>query len=115
MVPRLFGRKANRDQPQVVEQMRRLMLGTPRVGIAAAALGMADRKDMTGLLPEISVPTLVIVGAEDVLTTPAEMKELADAIPSARFVSIPEAGHMAPLEAPSAVNLAIQKFLQRPA
>lgn len=114
MVSRLFAQKTYRDQPQVVEEMRRLILGTPRVGIAAAALGMAERRDLTGLLPQISVPTLVIAGEEDGLTPPAEMKEMAAAIPDAEYVEIANAGHMAPLEASVPVNGAIQKFLAIP-
>jgi pimeloyl-ACP methyl ester carboxylesterase len=115
MVSRLFGQKTRREQPQVVEQTQRLILGTPRMGIAAAALGMADRRDMTGFLPEISVRTLAIAGEEDELTPAAEMKQMAEAIPGAEFVTIPAAGHMAPLEASGAVNAAIQKFLKVPA
>ena len=61
------------------------------------------------------MPTLVIAGEEDALTPPPEMQEMAAAIPGAQFVSIPEAGHMAPLEAPSEVDLVIQRFLEAPA
>lgn len=114
MIARLFAQKTYRDQPQVVEETRRQILGTPRVGIAAAALGMADRRDLTGLVPEISMPTLVIVGEEDGITPPAEMKEMADSIPESEFLSVTGAGHMAPLEASAAVNSAIQRFLQVP-
>ena len=63
-----------------------------RVGIAAAALGMADRRDLTGLLPEISLPTLLIVGEEDGIAPPEEMKEMAAAIPGAEFVAVANAG-----------------------
>lgn len=115
MVSRLFGQKIRQEQPQVVEQTQRLILGTPRMGIAAATLGMADRRDMTGFLPEISVRTLAIAGEEDELTPPAEMRQMAEAIPGAEFVTIPAAGHMAPLEASGPVNAAIQTFLQAPA
>lgn len=114
MIARLFAQKTYRDQSQVVEETRRQILGTPRVGIAAAALGMADRRDLTGLLPEISLPTLLIVGEEDGITPPEEMKEMAAAIPGAEFVAVAHAGHMAPLEASTVVNSAIQKFLKVP-
>jgi pimeloyl-ACP methyl ester carboxylesterase len=41
------------------------------------------------------------------------MREMADTIPRARFVLIPEAGHVAPLEQPDAVNTAIGEFLRK--
>ena len=75
------------------------MAGNPR-GIAAAARGMAERPDMTSALAEIGCPTLVIVGQDDVISPPAEMRAIAQAIPGAKFVEIPAAGHMSPLENP---------------
>ena len=39
------------------------------------------------------------------------MQALADGIPGARFVAIPAAGHLAPLEQPLAVNRALSDFL----
>jgi pimeloyl-ACP methyl ester carboxylesterase len=84
--------------------------GNPR-GIAAAARGMAERPDMTAALAEIRCPMLVIVGQEDAISPPAEMGGIARAIPGAKFVVIPAAGHMSPLENPIAVNAAIAEFV----
>jgi pimeloyl-ACP methyl ester carboxylesterase len=72
---------------------------------------MAQRPDMTGCLGQIHVPTLVVCGQFDVISPPAEMQQLAQALPQARYVEIPRAGHMAPLEQPAAVNAAIGEFL----
>ena len=72
---------------------------------------MAERPDMTSSLGQIDCPTLVVVGQEDVLTPPAEMRRLAQAIPGATFVEIPAAGHLSPLENPRAVNEAVVEFL----
>ena len=76
--------------------------------------GMADRDDATHWLASIHVPTLVIVGEHDAITPAAEMRRIAEAIPAARYVEVADAGHMAPLENPDAVNAAIREFLQRP-
>ena len=57
------------------------------------------------------VPVLVVGGAEDALTPPADMEEMAAAIPAARMVVIPRAGHLSPLEQPAAVNEALMRFL----
>jgi 3-oxoadipate enol-lactonase len=63
-------------------------------------------------VPTITVPTLVLVGEHDALTPPADAQALAAAIPGARLVVIPAAGHMSPLENPRAVNAALRAFLR---
>jgi pimeloyl-ACP methyl ester carboxylesterase len=80
-------------------------------GVAAAARGMAERPDMTAALGQIGCPTLVIVGQHDAATPPTEMRSIADAIPNARFVEVPAAGHLSPLENPAQVTAAIGVFL----
>jgi pimeloyl-ACP methyl ester carboxylesterase len=78
-------------------------MGQVRVaGYAAAADHMA-RTDLGGVLPDLAVPTLVLVGEEDVVTGVAESRLLADLVPGARFVVVPEAGHAAIQERPGAV------------
>lgn len=111
MVPRLFCEATLRSQPDIVTQTAAIMRGTNRRAIAAALLGMAERPDMTSALAQIHVPTLLLCGAHDVISPPAEMRSVAAAIPNARFVEIPDAGHMAPLEQPLVVNQAIRSLL----
>lgn len=82
------------------------------LGVAAAQLGMAARPDVTSQLAAIDVPTLVIVGEEDVITPPAEMEGVSKQIANSRYVLIPGAGHMAPLEDPRPVNAAMREFLE---
>jgi len=111
MLPRVLGETTRRQRPDLVENVRRVMLaGDPR-GIAAASRGMAERPDMTASLSAIECPVLVVVGSEDVATPPAEMRGMAAAIPGARFVEIAAAGHLSPLEKPAAVSAAITEFV----
>ncbi len=91
--------------------VRQVVERTSPAAIAAAQRGMAARPDMTSLLPAIKVPTLIVVGAEDAISPPQEMKAMAAAILSAEFVEIPDAGHMTTMENPTAVNNAISQFL----
>jgi 3-oxoadipate enol-lactonase len=111
MLPRLFAESTRRRQPELVESLRRTMMGNDPHGIAAAARGMAERPDMTSALSEIACPTLVLAGQSDVISPPSEMRTMAEAIPGAKFVEISAAGHMAPLENPAEVNAAIASFL----
>jgi pimeloyl-ACP methyl ester carboxylesterase len=72
---------------------------------------MAARPDVTALLPQISVPTLILCGELDAISPPAEMKAIADTNAGAKFVVIPGAGHMTTMENPAAVNAALMHFL----
>jgi pimeloyl-ACP methyl ester carboxylesterase len=112
MLPKLFASRAIEENAPYVLATKEVMLSAPRSGVAAALRGMAQRPDYTKELPSIKVPTLVLCGEEDAIAPPAEMKEIAAAIPGAKYVSIAGAGHMAPLEKPAEVNKAIREFLQ---
>jgi 3-oxoadipate enol-lactonase len=111
MMPRLFCDATRQDHPEIVEALQSVMLRNDPRGIAAAARGMAVRPDMTPALPQIHCPTLVIVGQHDVISPPAEMRMIADAIPTAQYVEIAGAGHMAPMEKPQEVAAAMDRFL----
>jgi len=112
MLPKLVALETKESRPQVVDAIRNVMLSSPPKAIAAAQRGMAGRPDVTAELGGISVPTLVIVGDQDVISPAEEMSQIAKAIPGARFVTIPDAGHMTPLENPKAFQAALSTFLQ---
>lgn len=111
MLPKLFSKRAIESKAACVEETRQTILRTSPQAIAAALRGMAQREDFTAKLPAISIPTLVLCGAEDAISPPAEMRSIAAAIPRAEYAEIPAAGHMSPVEDPQAVNRAIRKFL----
>ena len=111
MLPKLLAEATLRSRPHLVESLRRVMLSTDPEGIAAAGRGMAERPDATSMLPRIDCPCLVLVGRFDALSTPDEMRTIADVIPGARFAEIPGAGHMAPVENPDAFNTVMIEFL----
>jgi pimeloyl-ACP methyl ester carboxylesterase len=111
--PRLLARQTFETKPEVVAEVRRVVLNTSPAAIAAAQRGMAARPDVTHLLPRIQVPSLILVGHEDVISPPAEMRSIADVMPDAQFVEIPAAGHMTTMENPAAVNKALRSFLEK--
>ncbi|MGF7155951.1 alpha/beta fold hydrolase [Novosphingobium gossypii] len=86
-----------------------------RVGIEAferqqgAIIGRAD--PLPGLAT-IAVPTLVLVGADDRTTPPHYARAIALAVPGAVLVTVPDCGHMAPMERPEAVSAALRTWLQ---
>lgn len=113
MIPKLFGPATIEREKEMVESQRRTILAASREGVAAALRGMAARPSAVDYLPQISLPTLVLVGSDDAISTPDEMRGIAAAIPAAEFVVIPHSGHMTPLENPAAFDAAIERFLAR--
>ena len=99
----------------IVERAREIALGQPVSGIVATLEAIRDRADSRPTLPTIGVPTLVVVGQEDVLTPPAAAEEMAASIPGARLVVIPGCGHLPPLEKPDDFRAALLPFLDEAA
>jgi len=87
------------------------MHGTPHLGAARLQRGRAERRDYIEALRCIGVPTLVIVGESDAFTPVETAVQVADAIPVAEIVFIPEAGHMPNLEAPAGFNEALSNLI----
>ncbi len=75
-----------------------------------AIMGRADSRPD---LPAIAVPTLVAVGAEDVLTPPALHEEMAAAIPGAVLERFAGSGHLPTMEVPEAAGAAMRGWLMR--
>lgn len=99
--------------PTLNGRIEAMMRRQPAAGVAAALRGMAERPDRTGGLGGLRAPTLVITGSLDTLIPPAESAAMAAAMPSARLVTIPGAGHLTCLENPTTFNAAVREFLTR--
>lgn len=87
------------------ERLRRTILAMARdcgpQRLAEQAEIAIHRSDSRPRLDAIAVPTLVVAGAEEQVCPLDAHREMADAIPGARFFTIPQAGHFAPLENPA--------------
>jgi 3-oxoadipate enol-lactonase len=84
---------------------------TRAASLVAGLEALRDRPDRSGELAAIACPVLVVCGDADLVTPPAEMQQVATAIPGARFVSVAGAGHIAHVEAPGAFAAALAPFL----
>ncbi|MCP4190514.1 MAG: alpha/beta fold hydrolase [Planctomycetaceae bacterium] len=111
MVTKLFAQATLDQQGAQLAQVRQVIANAAPESIAAAQRGMAARPDMTEYLAQIDLPTLLIAGEEDVITTPDEIRAISEQLPGSEFHLIAEAGHMAPTEQPQAVNSVIRQFL----
>jgi YbgC/YbaW family acyl-CoA thioester hydrolase len=112
MIPKLLGRTTRQTQPPLVQRVTGMITRAPVAGIVGALEALRDRSDSTPLLPTITVPTLVVVGQEDEITPPASARAMANAIPDAAMTTIAGAGHVSPLEAPTAVSRVMAEFLE---
>jgi 3-oxoadipate enol-lactonase len=108
LAPNLFAPDTPAD---VVARARELALEQGATRLASALAAMRDREDATPLLPRIDVPVLVVAGDEDRIIPVAEAERMASALPDARVVRIPGAGHLPPLERPDDLNAALLAFL----
>jgi pimeloyl-ACP methyl ester carboxylesterase len=97
-------------RPDLLERVQRMISRQKPETLAADLVAMRDRPDSVEFLPRVAVPTLVVVGEQDALTPPADSEALAAAIPGARLVRIPGAGHLTPMERPKAVAEAMAEF-----
>jgi len=66
---------------------------------------------MTGELDKIQCPALILCGQEDILKPPRFSKIIAEHIPSAEFLIIPDCGHVAIFEKPEELQSAILGFI----
>jgi pimeloyl-ACP methyl ester carboxylesterase len=107
----LLGKSTREKQPELVDRIRSIMAGESPDGIVGALEAMRNRPDSTPLLAGIDVPTLIVVGDEDVLTPPKEARAMHAAIRGSRLEVIPGAGHLSNLERPAAFNAALSDFV----
>jgi pimeloyl-ACP methyl ester carboxylesterase len=111
MMPKLLGKTTHESNSNSESYIRRLIKQQSPIAIRSAIQRMMHRPDSTLLLAQVSVPTLVITGAEDEMIPVEESRKMAAAIPGAKLVIIPGAGHLANLEQPEAFNAALNEFL----
>ena len=113
MLPNLLSPTSIADKTDMAKAIQQVIKNANPIGVAAAQRGMATRKDFRDRLSEIDVPVLLVCGEDDSITPPANMREMAKALPNAKFQQIAAAGHLAPVEQPQTVNEAIRGWLSK--
>jgi|ERR1700690_1084688 len=111
MVPKLFGATTVSARPDIVEGALRMMRKMSPQDISLVLRGMAERPDSVSDLKHINLPTLIVIGEEDVLSTAGDGELMRQNIPGSRLKMIPKAGHYAPWERPEAVAPLLRQFL----
>jgi 3-oxoadipate enol-lactonase/4-carboxymuconolactone decarboxylase len=114
IVPRWFTPAFREHSPEAVAKVRKSFMLIDREGYARCceAIGAMDMRER---LAQINAPTLVMVGANDPVTTPAMAEALRAGIPNAELVVIPSCAHLASVERPDIVAAYLTAFIGRQA
>jgi pimeloyl-ACP methyl ester carboxylesterase len=76
------------------------------------SLALQHRQDQQETLRRVSIPTLLLCGAEDRLCPPERHREMLELIPGSRLEIVNHAGHMPTLEQPEATNAALRRWME---
>jgi len=115
VMPIMFGQAFLKD-PNRKDLKRRWeneLTSNHRIGVTRAVKGVLNRQGITGQIAQIKMPTLILIGEEDVATAPAKSEKMHQLIDGSQLVKIPRAGHMSPVEEPELVNNALTQFLNQ--
>lgn len=119
MVPNLLAKSdAARKSPrrgEIEAGLRQTIMATPITTIVAALSALGRRPDMVEPMRGVTVPALLVVGAEDTITPPECLERAERIFPQPRLLIVPHCGHMTPLEDPATFNAAVLAFLQEAA
>ncbi len=99
--------------PELVEWMVGLVATNDRPAYTQVLTEGLRSFDVTDRVPEIRIPSLVIVGEADRVIPPAEGRALAARLPHAELVALPGVGHIGYAERPAEFNAAVLDFLAR--
>jgi len=111
VVPRWFTEDFAKRAPAQVESARQMLLHTLPEGYIATCAALRD-EDLREAISRINLPTLVISGAQDTATTPADGRFVAEKIPGAQYLEL-NAAHLSNIEAAEPFTTALLNFLER--
>ena len=101
-----------KHRPAIADAVRAMVRTTPVAGYVACCQAIA-KLNLTHRLPEIAIPTLVVVGADDPATTVQMARTIHQGIAGSELVILKDAAHLSNLEQPEAFNEAVLGFLKR--
>jgi len=111
MFPKLLGKSTLDTRPDLVSEVRAMILKMSPEDVSMVQAGMAERPDSVPTLKTMTIPTLIVAGEEDAAIPANEAEIMRQNIPSTQLRMIPKAGHYAAFEQPGAVGLLLRQFL----
>jgi 3-oxoadipate enol-lactonase len=113
VVARFLSDTFRAGHPQVSQAIGDMLEATNPDGYIAACAALREA-DLHTLVPNIRVPSLIVAGALDQATLPAQAQELHDAITGSRLAVLPDAAHLSNVEQPQAFTACLLKFFNDP-
>ncbi len=111
VAPFMFSPGFLQSQPEKMAQFRESFIASNADGLEYATKAVTRRTSVLERMSEIKAPTLVIVGGEDISTTPDKAQRMVERIAGARLETIAGAGHMTPIEQPERISQLLAEFL----
>lgn len=113
MIPNLLSPVTLAEQPEVVDLVSGWIRSTDPAGVAWAQRAMSGRPDSTATLAGFTGPALVLAGADDAISPPAEQDQIVAALPDGELTLIDRVGHLSAIEDPAAVAAALLAWRAR--
>lgn len=110
ILARWFSEEFRNSRPAELSGYRTMLCQQSVAGYAGTCAVLRDT-DFTDMAGNISVPTLCVVGSEDLATPPEVVKALADKIPGAAYEIIEGSGHLPCVDQPEAFLALMNSFL----
>ncbi len=107
----LLSPRVHESEKRLVESVKSIIVSTNPFAITSTLMALAQRIGMCLSLSNIKVPTLVICGADDVITPVNQSEFLANHIVGSKIKIIEKAGHLSNLEQPQLFNSAVEQFI----
>ncbi len=108
----LLGKTTRERRPDIESAVRATAASATVDGILGGLEAMLGRPDSTPTLSTLTIPTLIVVGEEDVITPAKEARTMHAAIQGSRFELLANAGHLSSIERPAAFNAVVSEFLR---
>jgi pimeloyl-ACP methyl ester carboxylesterase len=109
-LPPMMGSDAARAA-ELMPQLRAMIQRFTAEAYAGQVSAMLNRPEVLSVLPSIAVPTLLLSGSDDTWSPISQQQSIRRRIPHATLFEIHGAGHMAPLERPDSVAIALREWL----
>jgi 3-oxoadipate enol-lactonase len=111
LIQGMVGKSTRENRPETTERIHTMLASADAEAVCGALAALRDRPDSTDTLATIDVPTLIVVGDEDVITPATESRAMHDAIHGSQLEVVRGAGHLTNVERPAAFNHVLNEFL----
>ena len=108
-----FSPETHEQKKEVTEEIKKVILSTNPATITATLHALAERWEACSILPNISVPALILTGREDKVIPPPQSQYMQSHIKGSEFHFIEKSGHLSNLENPDEFNTHVSRFLSK--